>query len=83
MRGYYKKSIAVISKLNKMLPGITLGKHLYTALNEDALENLSDKELYFKLNDYLSTLESDVPHDEDVEQIIKEGLNLNNILEEE
>jgi hypothetical protein len=83
MKGYYKKSIAVLTKLNTKLPNVTLGKHLYTALNENELENLSDKELFFKLNDYLSTLESDVPHNEDVEQIIKDGLNLNNILEEE
>jgi hypothetical protein len=47
------------------------------------IENLSDKEFYEILNDYIVELESGVPYCEDLEQIIQEGLDLNHILDEE
>ena len=84
MKGnYYKKSLTVLDKLKHTYPDITLGKHLFTCFNEYNLENISDKDLYNNLFDYLSELESDVPHNDDVEQIIRVGMNLNNILEDE
>lgn len=60
-----------------------LGKHFATALEGCNIENISDKDLFIKLNDYLSTLESDVPHCQDLEEIIKDGLDLNHILDSE
>lgn len=75
-RNYYKSCINVLNKLKQLHPEIPLGKHLYTSLNEHNLENLSDKDLYNNLFDYLSELESDVPHNENIDDIIKDGMNL-------
>jgi hypothetical protein len=68
-----------------MFPRQTLGKHLATALDDHQIENLNDKEMFNILNDYLIELESDVPHCEDLEEILKQGMNLNSedLIEEE
>jgi hypothetical protein len=83
MRSYYNRSLFVLEKIKKFIPNVALGKHLARALEECNIENISDKDLFIKLNDYLSTLESDVPHCYDLEQIIKDGLDLNHILDNE
>lgn len=83
MRSYYNRSLIVLEKIKKFIPNVTLGKHFATALEDCNIENISDKDLFIKLNDYLSTLESDVPHCQDLEDIIKDGLDLNHILDSE
>jgi hypothetical protein len=85
MNSYYKRSVNVLNKLNTIIPRQTLGKHLATALDDHQIENLNDKEIFNILNDYLIELESDVPHCEDLEEILKQGMNLNSddLIEEE
>lgn len=83
MKTYYDRSLIILRKLKQTIPGISLGKHLSTALDESVIENLSDKMLFIRLNDYLSELESDVHHIDDIELIIKDGMNLNHILDNE
>ena len=85
MRSYYKQSLIILEKISSIHPKQTLGKHLATALHEHQIENLSDKEIFNILNDYYSELESDVPHNNNIEQIIKDSLHLNShdLLEEE
>lgn len=85
MRSYYKRSLCLLEKLTAIHPKQTLGKHLATAFDEHKIENLSDKEMFNILNDYCSELETDIPHCEDLEQMIKESMNLNadDLLEEE
>ena len=83
MRTYYDRSLIILRKLKQTIPEISLGKHLSTALDESVIENLTDKMLFNRLNDYLSELESDVMHTEDIEQIIKEGMDLEHILDNE
>ena len=85
MNSYYKRSVNVLNKLNTIIPRQTLGRHLATALDEHQIENLNDKEMFNILNDYLIELESDVPHCEDLEEILKQGMNLNSedLIEEE
>jgi hypothetical protein len=85
MNSYYKRSVNVLIKLSTMFPRQTLGKHLATALDDHQIENLNDKEMFNILNDYLIELESDVPHCEDLEEILKQGMNLNSedLIEEE
>jgi hypothetical protein len=83
MRSYYSRSLSILEKMKKFIPNVSLGKHFATALEGCNIENISDKDLFIKLNDYLSTLESDVPHCQDLEQIIKDGLDLNHILDSE
>ena len=85
MNSYYKRSLTVLEKLSVILPKQTLGKHLATAFDEHQIENLSDREIFNILNDYYSELESDIPHNDDVEDIIKQANHLNafDLLEEE
>jgi hypothetical protein len=85
MNSYYKRSVNVLNKLNTIIPRQSLGKHLATALDEHQIENLNDKEMFNILNDYLIELESDIPHCEDLEEILKQGMNLNSedLIEEE
>jgi len=85
MKSYYKRSLLLLEKLSAIHPKQTLGKHLATAFDGHIIENLSDKEIFYILIDYHSELESDVPHNDDVEQIIKDSLHLNShdLLEEE
>jgi hypothetical protein len=85
MNSYYKRSVNVLNKLNTIIPRQTLGKHLATALDDHQIENLNDREMFNILNDYLIELESDIPHCEDLEEILKQGMHLNSedLIEEE
>ena len=85
MNSYYKKILFTINKITILFPQQTLGKHLATAFDEHQIENLNDRDLFNILNDYLIELESDIPHCEDVEEILKQGMNLNSedLIEEE
>jgi hypothetical protein len=63
-----------------------MGRHIATALDEYGdVWGLSDKEILFALEKYKSELDMDVPHtdESEIDQIIKEGMNLENILKEE
>jgi len=63
-----------------------MGRHLATALDEYGdMWGLTDKEILFALEKYKSQLELDVPHTDETEldQIIKDGMNLDDILKEQ
>lgn len=63
-----------------------MGRHLATALDGYGdIWGLTDKEILFALEKYKSELELDIPHTDETEldQIIKDGMNLDNILKEE
>jgi hypothetical protein len=63
-----------------------MGRHLATALDEYGdIWGLTDKEILFALDKYKSQLELDVPHtdDSELDQIIKDGMNLDDILKEQ
>jgi hypothetical protein len=83
MRSYYSRSLIILEKIKKFIPNVTLGKHIATSLEDYNIENISDKDLFIRLNDYLSELESDVPHCQDLEDIIKDGMDLDHILDSE
>ena len=83
---YHRKIIQVLERLHKAHPTYNLGKHLSTALDGQNVWALTDKELLTCLRDYKTELEIDIPHKEnDVEDIIKQGMNLNSfdLLEED
>lgn len=80
---YYNMSLKALAGINKNYSSQSLGKHIATAMDGHCMENLSDREFYNIINDYIAELESGVPYCEDLEQIIQEGLDLNHILEEE
>jgi len=63
-----------------------MGRHLATALDEYGdVWGLTDKEVLFALEKYKSQLELDVPHtdENELDQIIKDGMNLDDILKEQ
>jgi hypothetical protein len=61
-----------------------MGRHIATALDGyPDVWGLTDREFLFALNKYIIELDMDVLHNEDVDLIIKEGLDLNHILDEE
>jgi hypothetical protein len=84
---YYSQIIATLNELHKSFPTYNLGKHLSTALDGHGdVWGMSDKELLYVLNKYKVEMELDSPHnssDEEIEDIIKNGMDLNNIFEEE
>jgi hypothetical protein len=63
-----------------------MGRHLATVLDEYGdIWGMSDKELAFAFDKYKSQIEMDVPHidESELDKIIKEGMDLDNILKEE
>jgi len=78
--------IQTLQELHKNFPTYNIGRHLATAFADYGdLWGITDKEFAFALNKYKSEIEMDVPHtdDSELEKIIKEGMDLDNILKEE
>ena len=83
---YYSQTLLVLQQLHTAYPNYNMGRHIATALDGYGdVWGLTDKELLFALEKYKSELELDVPHTDETEldQIIKDGMNLDNILKEE
>jgi hypothetical protein len=82
----YIEIINILQELNKNFPTYNLGRHLATALDGYGdIWGITDKEFVFALSKYKSEIEMDVPHadENELEKIIKEGLDLENILKDE
>lgn len=82
----YNKIIQILQDLHTAYPNYNMGRHLATALDGYGdIWGLTDKELLFALEKYKAQLEMDIPHtdDEEIKKIIKEGMDLSNILKEE
>ena len=69
--------------LHKNHPTYNVGRHISTALDGSDIWSISDKDFLQRLKDYSAELDSDIPHEDDVEQIIKQGMDLSHILDEE
>ena len=83
---YYNKVITALQELHTLYPNYNMGRHLVTALDGYGdTWGLTDKELLYALTKYKGELEMDVPHTDDTEidQIIKDGMNLDNLFKEE
>lgn len=83
---HYTEIINILQELNKNFPTYNLGRHLATALDGYGdIWGITDKEFAFALSKYKTEIEMDVPHadDNELEKIIKEGMDLENILKEE
>lgn len=83
---YYSQTLLVLQQLQTAYPSYNMGRHLATALDGYGdIWGLTDKEILFALEKYKSELELDIPHTDETEldQIIKDGMNLDNILKEE
>lgn len=83
----YSDIIDVLIELKTLYPSYTMGKHISTALDDYGdIWGLSDKEILYALTKYKATLEMDVPHEtneEEIEEILRDGLNLSLSIEEE
>jgi hypothetical protein len=63
-----------------------MGRHLATALDEYGdVWGITDKELAFTLDKYKSQLDMDIQRyeEKEIDKIIKQGMDLDNILKEE
>ena len=82
----YYKVLALLQQLNTTYPNYNMGRHIATALDEYGdVWGLSDREILFALEKYKAELDMDVPHtdESEIDQIIKDGMNLENILKED
>ena len=78
---YYNQIIRVLEDLREEHPTYNIGKHLSTALDGSDLWGMTDKAIYTALKKYAIELDSDLhdDNDDDLEEIIKEGINIKNI----
>ena len=85
-RNHYNKVIHTLQELHKSFPTYNMGRHLATVLDEYGdIWGMTDKELSYALYKYRSQIEMDITHtdDSELDKIIKEGMDLDNILKEE
>ena len=83
---YYNKVLHILQELHIDYPQYNMGRHLSTVLDECGnIWGMTDKELAFALTRYKGQLEMDVQHvdDSELDDIIKQGMDLDNILKEE
>lgn len=76
----------MLESLHKAHPTYNIGRHISTALDGyDDIWGVTDKEFLFALEKYELELNMDSPHidEEEIEEIIKDGMNLERTLFEE
>ncbi len=76
----------MLESLHKAHPTYNIGRHISTALDGyDDIWGVTDKEFLFALEKYELELNMDVDHidQEEIEEIIKDGMNLERTLFEE
>jgi hypothetical protein len=82
----YYRVLALLQQLHISYPNYNMGRHIATALDGYGdVWGLTDKEILFALEKYKAELDMDVPHtdESELDQIIKDGMNLENILKEQ
>lgn len=82
---HYRQIISVLERLNKSHPTYNMGKHLSTAIDGSDLWGLTDRDLLVALQKYESSLTMDINHvdEEEIDDIINDGMNLGKIFLEE
>tara|TARA_R110000868_G_scaffold206288_3_gene455065 strand:+ start:516 stop:791 length:276 start_codon:yes stop_codon:yes gene_type:complete len=83
---YYQQIIHVLESLHKAHPTYNIGRHISTALDGyNDMWGVTDKEFLFALEKYELELNMDVDHidQEEIDKIIKDGMNLERTLFEE
>lgn len=82
----YNQILHVLQQLHTDFPSYNMGRHISTALSDYGdLWGVTDREFLFALQKYKAELEMDIPHtdDKEIDDIIRDGMNLENILKEE
>ena len=85
-QNHYRQIIHVLERLHKAHPTYNIGRHISTALDGyDDVWGVSDKEFLFALEKYELELNMDTDHidQEEIDKIIKDGMNLERTLFEE
>jgi hypothetical protein len=85
-QNYYRQILQILERLRKAHPTYNIGRHISTALDGyDDIWGVSDKEFLFALEKYELELNMDVDHidQEEIDKIIKDGMNLERMFEEE
>lgn len=75
-----------MERLRKAHPTYNIGRHISTALDGyDDVWGVTDKEFLFALEKYELALNIDIDHidQEEIDEIIKDGMNLERMFEEE
>jgi hypothetical protein len=83
---YHRRIIKTFESLKKSHPTYNIGRHISAAFNEYSdVWGVNDKEFLFALEKYELELNMDVDHidQEEIEKIIKDGMNLERTLFEE
>jgi hypothetical protein len=83
---YYNQVLHLLQDLHSSYPTYNMGRHLSTVLDDYGnIWGITDKELTFALEKYKAKLDMDVPHtdEEEIDDIIRQGMDLDNILKEE
>jgi hypothetical protein len=83
---YYRQIIQTLVRLKKAYPTYNIGRHISTALDEYSdVWGVSDREFLYAIQKYEIELNIDGPHidDKEIEEIIKDGMNLDSIFDEE
>jgi hypothetical protein len=83
---YYRQIIQTLVRLQKAYPTYNIGRHISTALDEYTdVWGVSDREFLYAIQKYEIELNIDCPHidDKEIEEIIKDGMNLDSMFEEE
>ena len=83
---YYRQIIQTLVRLQKAYPTYNIGRHISTAMDEYTdVWGVSDREFLYAIQKYEIELNIDGPHivDEEIEEIIKDGMNLDSMFEEE
>lgn len=82
----YDQILTTLKQLKEEFPSYNMGRHLDTALSEyKDVWSITDKEMLYALKKYKAQLTLDVPHpdDSEIDKIIKDGMNLDTILQED
>jgi hypothetical protein len=85
-QNYYRQILQILERLRKAHPTYNIGRHISTALDGyDDIWGVTDKEFLFALEKYELELNMDVDHidQEEIDEIIKDGMNLERTLFEE
>jgi len=83
---YYRQIIQTLLRLQKAYPTYNIGRHISTAMDEYTdVWGVNDREFLYAIQKYEIELNIDGPHidEEEIEEIIKDGMNLDSIFEEE
>lgn len=82
----YSQILGILHELQKEYPDYNMGRHLATALDEYGdVWGMTDGEMLFALDKYRTQLHMDIKRSEpyELQRILKEGMDLDNILKEE